>query len=72
MKHEIKFIRKYPKDIWFYDGEGENIKRLKEYYLRLEYYNSIISDLPVRILVGSKRIGKSVFYSELQLQNKLS
>lgn len=45
-----------------YDGEAENIERLKEYYFKTETYNSIISDLPVRILVGHKGIGKSALF----------
>lgn len=45
-----------------YDGEGENIKRLKEYYFKTECYDSILSDLPVRILVGQKGIGKSALF----------
>jgi len=45
-----------------YDGEGENIDRLKEYYFKTETYNTILSDLPVRILVGHKGIGKSALF----------
>lgn len=45
-----------------YDGEGENIERLEEYYLKNETYNTILSYLPVRILVGHKGIGKSALF----------
>lgn len=63
MKHEIKFTDENIRKIFgSYDGEGENIKRLKEYYFKTESYNSIISDLPVRILVGQKGIGKSALF----------
>jgi len=45
-----------------YDGEGEDIERLKEYYFKTDTYNSIIADIPVRILVGSKGVGKSALF----------
>ncbi|HZL09321.1 MAG TPA: hypothetical protein VFC65_04940 [Prolixibacteraceae bacterium] len=45
-----------------YDGEGENIDRLKEYYFKTETYSKIISDLPIKILVGHKGIGKSALF----------
>jgi hypothetical protein len=44
------------------DGEGENIDRLKEYYFKTDTFNQVISDLPVRILVGYKGIGKSALF----------
>jgi len=45
-----------------YDGEGEKIERLEEYYLKNETYNTVISKLPIRILVGHKGIGKSALF----------
>ncbi|OJW82293.1 MAG: hypothetical protein BGO69_17030 [Bacteroidetes bacterium 46-16] len=45
-----------------YDGEGENITRLTEYFLKTDVFDSITSDLPVRILVGSKGVGKSALF----------
>jgi hypothetical protein len=44
------------------DGEGENINRLKEYYFKTDTFDQVISDLPVRILVGNKGIGKSALF----------
>lgn len=44
------------------DGEGENIDRLREYYFKTDTYEQVISDLPVRILVGYKGIGKSALF----------
>jgi len=62
-KHEINFSEENIRKIFgSYDGEGENIERLKEYYFKTETYNTIISDLPVRILVGHKGIGKSALF----------
>lgn len=45
-----------------YDGEGENITRLSQYYLKTDIYESIKANLPVRILVGSKGVGKSALF----------
>lgn len=45
-----------------YDGEGENIMRLSQYYLKTDIYESIKANLPVRILVGSKGVGKSALF----------
>ena len=58
-----------------YDGESENIDRLSQYYLKTEIYNSIISNLPVKILVGSKGVGKSALFriaiQEKRMQDRL-
>ena len=44
------------------DAESEPIERLKEYYFKNETYNRVASDLPIRILVGHKGIGKSALF----------
>ena len=46
----------------FEDAESEPIERLKEYYLKNETYNRVVSDLPIRILVGHKGVGKSALF----------
>lgn len=46
----------------FEDAESESIERLKEYYLKRSTYSSVISDMPVRILVGHKGTGKSALF----------
>jgi len=62
-KHELKFTDENIRKVFgSYDGEGENIERLKEYYFKTETFNTIISDLPIRILVGHKGIGKSALF----------
>lgn len=40
-------------------AEDEDPKRLKEYYFKSDIYRSITADLPLRIIVGHKGIGKS-------------
>lgn len=44
------------------DAESEPIQRLKEYYFKNETYDRVASDLPIRILVGHKGIGKSALF----------
>lgn len=41
------------------DAENERPERLKEYFFRNKAYDSLKSDLPIRILVGHKGVGKS-------------
>lgn len=40
-------------------AEDEDPARLKEYYFKSDIYRNIVSDLPLRIIVGHKGIGKS-------------
>jgi hypothetical protein len=40
-------------------AEDEDAKRLQEYYFKSSVYDRIVTDLPFRILVGHKGIGKS-------------
>lgn len=59
----IKFTDETIRSIFgAYDGEGENIDRLSQYYLKTETYESTRANLPVRILVGSKGVGKSALF----------
>lgn len=43
-------------------AEDEDIERLKEYYFKNDTYNKITVNLPIRILVGHKGIGKSALF----------
>lgn len=43
-------------------AEDEDPSRLKEYYFKNETYDSIAVNLPIRILVGHKGIGKSALF----------
>ena len=43
-------------------AEDEDIKILRRYYLKAKTYSQIVNDLPIRILVGHKGIGKSALF----------
>jgi len=43
----------------FEDAESESIERLREYYLKKDTFERVVTDLPLRILVGHKGTGKS-------------
>ena len=43
-------------------AEDEDIERLKSYYFKGNVYSQIANDLPIRILVGHKGIGKSALF----------
>lgn len=46
----------------FEDAESENPERLKEYFLKKDTFNRVVTDLPLRILVGHKGTGKSALF----------
>jgi len=41
------------------DAENENHERLKQYFFRNKAYEALTQELPIRILVGHKGVGKS-------------
>lgn len=43
-------------------AEDEEIERLREYYFKSDTYDQVVTDLPLRILVGHKGIGKSALF----------
>lgn len=43
-------------------AENEDPSRLKEYYVKNNIYSQVITDLPLRILVGHKGTGKSALF----------
>jgi hypothetical protein len=43
-------------------AESEDPERLKEYYFKTKLYNQVVNDLPLRIVVGHKGIGKSALF----------
>lgn len=58
--NSIQFTDENVRKIFGYeDAESEPIERLKEYYLKKDIYERVITDLPLRILVGHKGTGKS-------------
>lgn len=46
----------------FEDAESEPIDRLREYYFKKDTFKRVVSDLPIRILVGHKGTGKSALF----------
>ena len=62
-QHEIAFSEVEIQKIFGHEAaEDENIDRLKEYYFKGDVFNQVITDLPLRILVGHKGIGKSALF----------
>lgn len=57
-------------------AEDEDLERLKGYYFKGNVYSQVANDLPIRILVGHKGIGKSALFhiamSEETQRGKLS
>lgn len=48
-----------PNIFGYEDAADENITRLKEYFFKRSDYDTIVSDLPLSIVVGFKGVGKS-------------
>lgn len=46
----------------FEDAESEPIERLREYYFKKDTFKKVVSELPIRILVGHKGTGKSALF----------
>jgi hypothetical protein len=60
---EIEFTDENIQKIFgFEDAESEPIERLREYYLKKDTFERVVTDLPLRILVGHKGIGKSALF----------
>lgn len=51
------------------DAENENPERLKQYFFRNQAYDSLKADLPIRILVGHKGVGKSALLKMSHLED---
>ncbi len=63
MQKTIQFTDENIQKLFGYeDAESEPIERLKEYYFKTDAYDRVSSDLPIRILVGHKGIGKSALF----------
>lgn len=52
------------------DAENENPQRLKAYFFRNKAYESLKADLPIRILVGHKGVGKSALLKVCHLEDQ--
>lgn len=60
----------------FEDAESEPIERLRQYYFKNDSFEEVLSDLPLRLLVGHKGVGKSALFkvamNEQQAQGHLT
>lgn len=56
----------------FEDAESEPIDRLREYYFKKDTFQRVVSDLPIRILVGHKGTGKSALFKVAIAEEKES
>lgn len=54
----------------FEDAESEPIERLKQYYFKNDSYEEVLSDLPLRLLVGHKGVGKSALFKVAMQEQK--
>lgn len=51
-------------------AEDETSERLRQYYFKTKTYEQVIADLPLRILVGHKGIGKSALFQVAMAEEK--
>ncbi|QJU58713.1 hypothetical protein HL653_13890 [Sphingomonas sp. AP4-R1] len=54
------------------DAEGERKERFKEYFVANKSYEKLTEDLPIRILVGHKGVGKSALLRRAYLDDEES
>ena len=52
------------------DAENEDAERFKEYFFFNRTYENLVADLPIRILVGHKGIGKSALLRRAYIDNE--
>jgi hypothetical protein len=50
-------------------AENERPERLRQYYFKSQTYDRVTADLPLRILVGQKGIGKSALFAVAQAED---
>jgi hypothetical protein len=53
-------------------AENEDTERLREYYFKSNIYDQVATDLPLRILVGHKGIGKSALFQIAMAEDRES
>lgn len=49
-------------------AENEDPQRLAEYYFKNHIYNQVVNDIPLRIVVGHKGIGKSALFKVAMIE----
>lgn len=63
MRQKVQFTEENIRKLFgFEDAEGESVDRLKQYYFKNDTYEQILADLPIRVLVGHKGVGKSALF----------
>lgn len=63
MRNKVDFSEKCIRQLFGPEAaEDEDIERLKEYYFKGDIYEKIHNDMPLKILVGHKGIGKSATF----------
>jgi len=77
MAHHLKFTETEIQELFGHEAaEDEDPQRLREYYFKSTTYDQVITDLPLRILVGHKGIGKSALFrvaiAEYEDQDRLA
>ena len=50
-------------------AENERPERLRQYYFKSQTYDRVTADLPLRMLVGQKGIGKSALFAVAQAED---
>jgi hypothetical protein len=59
----LKFSEEVIQQLFGHEAaEDETPERLREYYFKSSVYDQVVTDLPLRILVGHKGIGKSALF----------
>ena len=59
----LDFNEQQTQDLFGHEAaENETRDRLRQYYFKTNTYEQVIADLPLRILVGHKGIGKSALF----------
>ncbi|MCD6019624.1 MAG: hypothetical protein K0S53_2745 [Bacteroidetes bacterium] len=63
MRPKIQFTEENIRRLFgFEDAEGEEVERLKQYYFKNDTFEHVLADLPIRVLVGHKGVGKSALF----------
>lgn len=71
MTTQISFSEEQIQGLFGYEAaEDERSVRLRTYFFKNDAYNKTIADLPLRILVGHKGIGKSAVFRVAYLENE--
>jgi len=71
MASQLEFTEEIIQKLFGHEAaEDEDPKRLQQYYFKSSVYNQVITNLPIRILVGHKGIGKSALIKVAMAEDK--